>query len=56
MPNWPPADGQRTITIELPVGHIQHLDAQARHRGCSRAAYVRLLIRLDMDAAQAQRA
>jgi predicted DNA-binding protein len=44
MPAWPCNDGKRHITIELPAEHVEHLDAQARYKGMSRAAYVRGLI------------
>lgn len=49
MPTWPTPDGRRTITLELPVEHVSHLDAQAGYEGCSRAAYVRQLIRRDIE-------
>lgn len=49
MPTWPVPEGKRTITVELPDGHVDHLDAQATYQGCSRAAYVRQLIRRDME-------
>jgi hypothetical protein len=49
MPSWPTPDGKTTITLELPLEHVSHLDAQASYEGCSRAAYVRQLIRRDME-------
>lgn len=49
MPTWPTPDGKTTITLELPIQHVSHLDAQASYEGCSRAAYVRQLIRRDME-------
>jgi hypothetical protein len=44
MPTWPTAEGKRCLTIELSGEHVEHLDAQARYKGMSRAAYVRGLI------------
>jgi hypothetical protein len=38
MPTWPLPPGRRTVTLELPVEHVQHLDDQASYIGCSRAA------------------
>jgi hypothetical protein len=49
MPNWPPSAGRTTITLELPIQHVEHLDAQAAYDGCSRAAYVRRLIVRDIE-------
>jgi hypothetical protein len=49
MPNWPPTAGRTTITLELPISHVEHLDAQAAYDGCSRAAYVRRLIVRDIE-------
>jgi hypothetical protein len=49
MPTWPLPPRRRTVTLELPVEHVQHLDEQAQYIGCSRAAYLRRLIRRDMD-------
>jgi hypothetical protein len=49
MPAWPVPEGRRTITIELPSEHVQHLDREAGYLGCSRAAVLRMLIRKDMD-------
>ena len=49
MPTWPVPDGRKTITIELPTQHVDHLDTQASYEGCSRAAYLRQLIRRDME-------
>jgi len=49
MPTWPTPEGRRTITLELPVKHVEHLDTQASYEGCSRAAYVRQLIRRDIE-------
>ena len=49
MPAWPVPPGRRCITIELPTEHVQHLDREAEYLGCTRVAYLRLLIRRDMD-------
>jgi len=49
MPTWPVPEGKRTLTLELPVEHVAHLDAQAEYRGCSRAAYLRSLIVDDIE-------
>lgn len=49
MPSWPLPEGRRTITIDLPAPHVEHLDAQAHYEGCSRAAYIRQLIRRDIE-------
>jgi negative regulator of replication initiation len=49
MPTWPLPPGRKTLTLELDEAFVQHLDAQAQYIGCSRAAYLRQLIRKDMD-------
>ena len=49
VPTWPTPAGRRTITIELPEGHVAYLDSQAKYQGCSRAAYIRQLIRRDIE-------
>lgn len=49
MPTWPTPSGRRTVTIELPEGHVAFLDSQAKYQGCSRAAYIRQLIRRDIE-------
>lgn len=49
VPTWPTPAGRRTVTIELPEGHVQFLDSQAKYQGCSRAAYIRQLIRRDIE-------
>lgn len=49
MPGWPCSEGKRCVTIELPVEHVEHLDAQAIYNGCSRAAYLRQLIVRDIE-------
>jgi predicted DNA-binding protein len=49
MPDWPLPDNRRSITIELPTEFVSHLDSEAQYIGCSRAAYLRQLIRKDMD-------
>jgi len=49
MPDWPHPDNRRSITIELPTEFVAHLDSQAQYIGCSRAAYLRQLVRRDMD-------
>lgn len=49
MPTWPTPPGRQAITIELPIHLVQHLDAQAAHYSCSRAAYLRRLITSDRD-------
>lgn len=49
MPSWPVPEGRRTITIDLPASHVEHLDAQAHYEGCSRVAYIRQLIRRDIE-------
>lgn len=49
MPNWPTASGRKTITVDLPQEHVDHLDQQAIYEGCSRAAYLRQLIRRDIE-------
>ncbi len=49
MPTWPTSDGRRAITLEVPASHVEHLDQQASYEGCSRAAYIRQLIRRDIE-------
>lgn len=49
MPTWPTPDGQRAITVEMPSSHVDHLDQQADYEGMSRAAYIRQLIRRDIE-------
>lgn len=49
MPTWPIPEGRRSITLELPTEHVAHLDTQAEYEGCSRAAYLRQLIRRDIE-------
>jgi len=49
MPAWPTPPGRRCITIELPNEHVEHLDREAEYLGCTRVAYLRQLIRKDMD-------
>lgn len=49
MPTWPTPDGRRAITVELPSSHVDHLDQQADYEGMSRAAYIRQLIRRDIE-------
>jgi hypothetical protein len=49
MPDWPLPDSRRSVTLELPTEFVAHLDEQAQYVGCSRAAYLRQLIRRDMD-------
>ncbi len=49
MPSWPTSDGRRAITLEVPASHVEHLDQQASYEGCSRAAYIRQLIRRDIE-------
>lgn len=49
MPTWPTPAGRKTITVELLAEHVQHLDQQASYEGCSRAAYIRQLIRRDIE-------
>jgi predicted DNA-binding protein len=53
MPDWPPSQGRRALTFELAAEHVDHLDAQASYLGCSRAAYLRQLIRRDIERIQA---
>lgn len=56
MPSYPPKAGNTTITLELRVELVQHLDGEADVRGMSRAAYMRKLIFDDMRRqARAQR-
>ena len=40
---------RRSITVELSEPHIEHLDSQARYKGCSLAAYIRELIVGDIE-------
>jgi hypothetical protein len=49
VPTWPTPEGRRSITLELPVEHVAHLDHQAHYEGCSRAAYLRGLIVRDIE-------
>ena len=49
MPSWPAKEGQTAITLELRTDLVEHLDAQARYLGQSRAAYLRGLVIKDMD-------
>lgn len=49
MPTWPVPEGKRSVTLELSVEHVAHLDRQAAYEGCSRAAYLRGLIRRDIE-------
>ncbi len=49
VPTWPVPKGRRSITIELDIEHVSHLDSQARYEGCSRAAYLRRLIVRDIE-------
>lgn len=49
MPTWPVPEGRKTITVELPADHVDHLDRQAVYEGCSRAAYIRQLVRRDIE-------
>jgi metal-responsive CopG/Arc/MetJ family transcriptional regulator len=49
MPNWPPRDGKRQVTLELSTDLINHLDERAQYEGCSRPAYLRQLIRRDIE-------
>ena len=49
MPTWPVPEGKRCITIELDEAFVSHLDGQASYYGTTRAAFLRLLIRKDMD-------
>lgn len=49
VPTWPTPEGRRTITVELPSSHLDHLDQQASYEGMSRAAYIRQLIRRDIE-------
>jgi hypothetical protein len=49
MPGWPTAEGRRSVTIELAIEHVSHLDVQAEYEGCSRAAYMRRLIVRDIE-------
>lgn len=49
MPTWPTPEGRRVVTLEMPLHLIEHLDSQAKRRGCSRAAFVRWLIVNDIE-------
>lgn len=49
MPSWPPTAGRTTITLELKLELVDHLDAQADLYGMSRAAYIRQLVVKDMQ-------
>jgi hypothetical protein len=49
MPTWPTPEGRKTITIEVPAGLLEHIDAQATYLGCSRAAYLRQLMVRDIE-------
>jgi hypothetical protein len=49
MPTWPLPPGRKTLTLELDEAFVQHLDKEAHYIGCSRAAYLRSLIRRDME-------
>jgi hypothetical protein len=49
MPKGPAKQGQTNITLELRTDLVEHLDAQARYLGQSRAAYLRGLVIKDMD-------
>jgi hypothetical protein len=49
MPSWPPTAGRTTITLELKLELVDHLDAQAEFYGMSRAAYIRQLVVKDMQ-------
>jgi len=49
MPTWPSPEGKRCITIELDEAFVAHLDTQAAYYGSTRAAFLRTLIRKDMD-------
>lgn len=37
------------MTIELRAELVDHLDAQAAYNGCSRAAYLRMLVVKDVE-------
>jgi hypothetical protein len=49
MPSWPTPEGKRCITIELDLSFVAHLDQRAAYFGTTRAAFLRRLIREDMD-------
>ena len=49
MPTWPVPVGKRCITIELDETFVAHLDTQADYYGTTRAAFLRMLIRKDME-------
>lgn len=48
MATYPPADGKRCLSIDLPIELVDHLDAQADYYGCARVAYLRRLVVDDM--------
>lgn len=49
MPTWPTPEGKRCITIELDQAFVSYLDERAVYFGTTRAAFLRRLIREDMD-------
>lgn len=49
MPTWPTPEGRKTITLEVPLDLLEHVDARAQYLGCSRAAYIRQLVVLDIE-------
>jgi hypothetical protein len=49
MPTWPTPEGRKTITLEVPVDLLEHVDARAQYLGCSRAAYLRQLMVFDIE-------
>lgn len=49
MPTWPTPEGKRCITIELDQAFVAYLDERAIYFGTTRAAFLRRLIREDMD-------
>ena len=52
MPHHPaPTAARRQICLDIPEALIEHLDARAAERLCSRSALVRQLILDDMDRA-----
>lgn len=48
MATYPPAEGNRCLSIDLATELVEHLDAQAGYYGCARVAYLRRLIIDDM--------
>lgn len=56
MSSWPDPTNRRTISLQLDMAHLEYVDARARYRGCTRAAYIRQLIVDDMESQQAQQA